>query len=272
MRYFSSPLQKKIVEKIQCSSQLLFLLDYDGTLSPIVSKPQESRLKRSTQTVLKALTKNSRFTLGIITGRSVQQIKRLTGLKKVIIAGNHGLQLWSPKLKERYNRAAGFKYRIKEMKRVLHGLEEKFTGSYLEDKKISLAYHYRLTNPSLYSKIKTEFFERIDPWVKGQKIRVLEIKKGWEVLPPILWDKGKAVKWILTRCPKTTLSFFIGDDVTDEAAFKALASKGVSIRVGRKKSSAAQYFLKNVPEVEKFLFTLADSGKKQFQRGSNHGT
>ena len=268
MRYFSASLQKKIVEKIQCSSHILLLLAYDGTLSPIVSTPQEARLKSSTQTVLKALTKNSRFTIGIITGRSVQQIKRLLGLKKVIIGGNHGLQLWSPKLKDRYNLAEGFKYRIKEMKQELKPLQEKFPGSFLEDKKISLAYHYRLTNPSLYSRIKTEFFERIDPWVKGQKIHVLEIKKGWEVVRPILWDKGKAVKWILARHPKETFPIFIGDDVTDESAFKALASKGVSIRVGRKKSSAAQYFLKNVPEVEKFLVTLANTGKQQFQIGS----
>lgn len=258
MRYLDAAISKTIIKKIKRCSNVLLLLDYDGTLTPIVSKPQDARLNSSTQSILKTLTRNSKFTVGIITGRSVKQMKRFVKLNPALIAGTHGLELWSPNLKDRYNHALKFKKKMRKLKRNLKFLERKFAGSALEDKEISLAYHYRLTNPALRSKIKIEFFRLLYPWIKKGEIKILEIKKGWEILPPIPWDKGKAVQWILSQRPKNTTSLFIGDDTTDESAFKAVNAKGISIRVGQKKDSAANHFLKNVREVERFLSRLAN--------------
>lgn len=272
MRYFKSSIREKMAGIIGGCSHALLLLDYDGTLTPIVSKPGEAKLRSTVLECLKALAQRKLFTVGVITGRSVAQMKHLLPVKNVLIAGNHGLELMSPNKRVSYHYGSEFVNRIKEIKSILQPLEEKFPGSYLEDKEISIAYHFRLANPNLSVEIKNDFFRAILPWVKKRKIRVLKIKKGWEVLPPIQWDKGNAVFWILNQYPKTTFSLFVGDDLTDESAFKAMNPYGVTIRVGKKKGSSAQYFVKNVYEVEKFLSALADKSQRQSAKQSNYGT
>lgn len=268
MRYLDAAISKTIIKKIKRCSNVLLLLDYDGTLTPIVSKPQDAQIKSSTQSILKTLTKNLRFSVGIITGRSIEQMKRFLSLDNVLIAGTHGLELWGPNVKDRYNHALKFKKKMRKLKTNLKPLERKFAGSCVEDKKISIAYHYRLTNPALHSKIDMEFFKLTFPWIKKGEIKILEIKKGWEILPPIPWNKGKAVQWLLSHRHKNTFPLFIGDDVTDETAFKAVNSKGISIRVGRKKDSAAKYFVKSTREVAGLLGALAkiDQGQSKWKK------
>jgi trehalose-phosphatase len=79
-----------------------------------------------------------------------------------------------------------------------------------------------------------------------------------EVRPPVDWDKGKVVMWLLARQQfasegKQVLPVYIGDDLTDEDAFKAIKNKGITIFVGEPKVSHAQYYLKNVNEVAEFI-------------------
>ncbi|MEW6118428.1 MAG: trehalose-phosphatase [Nitrospirota bacterium] len=78
-------------------------------------------------------------------------------------------------------------------------------------------------------------------------------KKVLELLPDIMWDKGSAVLWILRRLEDVHLPVYVGDDVTDENAFRAIGNKGITIRVGTSKKTCAQYYLKTSREVQRLL-------------------
>jgi trehalose-phosphatase len=78
-------------------------------------------------------------------------------------------------------------------------------------------------------------------------------KKVLELAPNIPWDKGKAALFILQELKRNYLPIYVGDDATDEAAFKALNEDGVTIRVGKSKKTAAKYYLKGQWEVSRFL-------------------
>jgi trehalose-phosphatase len=82
-----------------------------------------------------------------------------------------------------------------------------------------------------------------------------------EVRPAVEWSKGKAALWLLSKQKshlrgRPILPIYIGDDVADEEAFKALKNKGLTIFVGKPKKSHAKYYLKNTREVSKFLIRL----------------
>ncbi|PIZ13225.1 MAG: trehalose-phosphatase, partial [Elusimicrobia bacterium CG_4_10_14_0_8_um_filter_37_32] len=81
---------KTILRKIKKSNKILLFLDYDGTLTPIVSKPEAAVLSHRTKKILKILSNDCRFILVVITGRSVSDIKKLVGINRIIYIGNHG--------------------------------------------------------------------------------------------------------------------------------------------------------------------------------------
>jgi alpha,alpha-trehalase len=97
---------------------------------------------------------------------------------------------------------------------------------------------------------------------RHRELRRIDGKKVYELLPDIDWDKGKAVLWLLQAVELergNALPIFIGDDRTDEDAFRALESRGVGILVSEQpQTTAASYWLKDPVEVERFLRALTD--------------
>ena len=107
------------------------------------------------------------------------------------------------------------------------------------------------------------FNEITDPYIVRSKIKINSGKKVYEIRPPIMWDKGKVALWLLARQQfllerNKILPVYIGDDVTDEDAFKALKKKGLTIFVGERASSEAEYYLKTTEEVAEFLRLIFD--------------
>ena len=84
---------------IRTASHILLLSDYDGTLSPIASRPEEAILPPEVREQLYALTKKPAFRVGIISGRSLSEVKALVGIEGIYYAGNHGLEMEGPGLK-----------------------------------------------------------------------------------------------------------------------------------------------------------------------------
>jgi trehalose-phosphatase len=91
------------------------------------------------------------------------------------------------------------------------------------------------------------------------KIAIRPGKKVLEITPPIRWNKGKAIQWVLAHeRPEKKIVFPIaaGDDISDETAFAAVAAKGFSVLVGKPRQSAADYYVKNTEELREFLRLL----------------
>lgn len=231
-------------------------LDYDGTLTPIVSTPDKAVLSFENRRLLKRLIKNPLYKIAIISGRALKDVKKKVGISGMVYVGNHGLEIEGPKIK--FESPASLRYKT-ILQHIRDDLQRKLSvikGAFVEDKGLSLAVHYRLVDRSQIPKIKTILHEATIPYIVRDKIKIKLGKKVFEIRPALDCNKGKVVLWLLARWRfgfKDILPVYLGDDATDEDAFAVLRNKGITIFVGKPKKSNAQYYLKNTQEVKYFL-------------------
>jgi trehalose 6-phosphate phosphatase len=250
---------------IEAVPHFLFLSDYDGTLTPIVSRPEEAVLSPEVREKLYALAQKPTSSVGIISGRSLAELRSMVAIEGIYYAGNHGLEIEGHGLKFVSQPAEIARAMIKDLAQQLSAVLSSVEGVVIEDKGLSLSLHYRLVRKG-EENLVAEVFQRVtSPPLSEGKIRVTSGKKVWEVRPPIDWHKGKAVE-VIAREIKTLrkleqlLAIYLGDDTTDEDAFRVVQRPaGWSIFVGEENpSSSADYFLDSTNEVEKFLSRLLE--------------
>lgn len=245
--------------KQNISNRYIFLfLDYDGTLTPIVESPEKAAISPQIKALLKRLSRNTKFKLAIISGRSLKDIKKMVGLENIIYSGNHGLEIEGPKIKFKSSASPQYKTILKQIKDSLNAKLFGIKGIFIEDKGLTLSIHYRLVDKKQIPKVKTIFHEATIFYLLRNKIKIKPGKMVFEIRPPVEWDKGKVVLWLLARQKfalgeRSFIPIYIGDDKTDEDVFGVLKNKGLTIFVGQPRASYAQYYLKNTEEVGEFL-------------------
>ncbi len=264
----------EIVRRVRAANAILLFLDYDGTLTPIVARPETAVLSPRARQILKRISHHNLFKLAIVSGRSLQQIKALVGLDNVTYAGNHGLEIeyfsGTDVSSERDSKttvfvhpvAQEFQPEVTKLERRLRDKLAGFDGVLLENKGLTLSLHYRLARQEAVHKIRRLFFEALEYGDASPRFRVTEGKKVLEVRPPVEWNKGKAVEWLLEiYATPQSLAIFAGDDITDEDAFQALHKVGgISVFVGEHTtSSTANYRLNSPEELHFWLEKLVDT-------------
>ena len=256
MKYLFSQFSK--IKELLSNKFVLLLLDYDGTLTPIVQTPSKAIIHKDTKGLLEKLSRSPYCKIGIISGRKLEDIKNIVGIDNIIYAGNHGLEIQGPKIKFESQVSPRLKSIMRnvatDMKKQLSSIK----GALVEDKGLTLSVHYRLVSKKDMLAFEKIVSKIINPYIVGDKIKVNPGKKVYEIKSPVKWDKGKVVLWFLARQQfilgeKNVLPIYIGDDITDEDAFKALKRKGLTVFVGKPGNSKADYYLKNTEEVTKFL-------------------
>lgn len=245
---------------------IYLFFDYDGTLTPIVETPEKAIIFQETQELLKKLSKNPKCKIAIISGRALKDIKGLIGLKGIIYAGNHGLEIEGPKIKFEAQVSPRLKSIIRHINDDLVTKVSGIKGAFVEDKGLTISVHYRLVDKEDVPLLQNIITEIINPYIVRGKIKINPGKKVYEIKPPLNWDKGKVVLWILARQQfaqgdEKVFPIYIGDDITDEDAFKALKDRGLTILVGEPGASKAHYYLKNTEEVIRFLRQILDLKK-----------
>jgi trehalose 6-phosphate phosphatase len=239
-------------------------LDSDGTLTPIVDRPEDAIISESMREAVRGLA--GRCPVCVVSGRDRRVVQELMGVDDLIVAGSHGFDIWSPAGGEiQREEGAGFADLLEEVDERLHREMGPIEGALIEPKKTSVAAHYRLVS------------EEERPRIKGIVDAVLEEHPGelkvtpgkmvYEIQPNVEWDKGKAVLYLLEALgldSDDVVPMYLGDDITDENAFEALATRGIGVFVGRAddpevagRTTSADYVLHTVKEVEQFLDTLA---------------
>ncbi|MDD5355407.1 MAG: trehalose-phosphatase [Candidatus Omnitrophica bacterium] len=251
-------LQRKIRNKY-----LFIFLDYDGTLTPIVETPQKAVISKETKDLLRVLARAPRCKIAVISGRSLRDIKKKVGLKKIIFVGNHGLEIEGRKIKHVNMLSLRYRSLLRKIKRDLEKNLACVKGVILEDKGLSFTVHYRLVESGDIPKVKSIFKEATELLSLKNKIKAKTGKMIFEVSPPLEWNKGKAALWLLARHKfsskeKMILPIYIGDDRTDEDAFKVLNRNGITVFVGNPRSSHAEYYLKDTKEVNRFIKKTID--------------
>lgn len=246
------------VEKKFENSYIMLFLDCDGTLAPIAESPEKARIPADVKKLLKKVSGDPSCKVAIISGRSLEDIKRLVGVNGLIYSGNHGLEIEGPGIKFKPLSLMGVKSVSKYIGNKLRHRLSPIKGVLIEDKGLSLSVHYRMAERKDEARIKALFFGAVRAHIIKKEITVMLGKKVFEVRPRIKWDKGKAALWLFARQKfllknKPVLPVYMGDDVTDEDAFKALRGKGITVSVGRQPLSQAEYYIKDTGESKKVI-------------------
>jgi trehalose-phosphatase len=238
------------------SDRLGVFLDYDGTLTPIVSHPQDAWLTDSMRQTLRALAGS--VPVAVLSGRDLHDVRRRVDIDGIVYAGSHGFDIAGAGGLRRQLGAAYLPVLDMAEAELREALDE-IPGAQLERKYFSVAAHYRNVNTNDAFKV-VQSVEAVA--AKHCELRRIDGKKVYELLPRIDWDKGKAVMWLLEALGlerENVRPIFIGDDKTDEDAFRVLKERGVGILVSDElQPTSATYSLKNPSEVERFLQKIAD--------------
>jgi trehalose 6-phosphate phosphatase len=239
-----------IEHRISSASRLALLLDFDGTLSPIVPNPDDAQIDPEVYATLQALSTRPDFNIGIVSGRALSDVRKRVDLKGAIYVGNHGLEIETESVCFRQPEAESLRRELKclylQLKLALSDTE----GLEIEDKGVTLSVHFRRVPPEMHDWIRSVTFSTVARW---HSFVCREGKMVLDIRPQLGWDKGRAVKYIMHELlPASALPVYVGDDVTDEDAFAAIP-EGITIKVGGLAESEAQFLLPDVAAVRHFL-------------------
>jgi trehalose 6-phosphate phosphatase len=245
---------KHVQEIARRSDHPAIFLDYDGTLTPIVSHPENALLSDSMRQALQALILQA--PVAILSGRDLDDVRQRVNIGAILYAGSHGFDIAGPR-GLRKEMAAEFLPKLDMVEKELGTQLVGIAGADVERKRFSIAAHYRNVNESDLPKVERAVSEVA---ARHRDLRKLDGKKVYELLPDIDWDKGKAVQWLLENLGLDCANgrpIYVGDDRTDEDAFRALGQRGVGILVSEQpRPTAASYSLKDPAEVGRFLREL----------------
>jgi trehalose-phosphatase len=235
-------------------NRLAIFLDYDGTLTPIVSHPEQAVLSTSMRQTLRKL---ATAPVAILSGRDLDDVRQRVGISEIVYAGCHGFDIAGPGgLRKQV--AAEFLPDLDAAEKELRETLDKIAGARVERKRFSLGAHYRHVDAQNVAALQRAVRAVA---ARHRALRTSEGKKVYELQPDVDWDKGKALVWILESLKATNrFPIYIGDDLTDEDAFRAVAElRGAGILVSEQpRPTAAGYLLRNPGEVEHFLRALAE--------------
>jgi trehalose-phosphatase len=244
-------------------TRLLFLSDYDGTLADFDPDPTIPRPSPRTAELLSKLAARTELSLGIVSGRRIADLRTRTQLpSRVYLAGLHGMEIEIGSRRWQHPDLDDARQYVRMLYERLDDVHDVVEGLVLEDKHASVAVHVR----AVRSDLRAAAIERADrcaeEWLTAGRLRRLTGSHVVEYLPNIAAHKGEATQWIIedveTCCAQPTWTVFVGDDVTDEDAFRAIG-KGLGVVVGSREETDAGQRVADTREVEALLEWLLAS-------------
>lgn len=238
------------------TKKLAVFLDYDGTLTPIVEDHTKAFLSDAMRDAIAALAECC--TVGIVSGRDLAHLKDFVGLDGVLYAGSHGFDISTPNhgpdtYKDGEPYLADLDMAEREIADAVAGID----GVSLERKRFAIAVHFR--------NVAEADAGRVEAAVDAVLARHDRLKKGFgkkifELQPRLDWDKGTALGWLIDTLGLDragVMIVYIGDDLTDENAFRALNTGDLGIVVGEDdRETLASHRLETTEEVRRFLRVL----------------
>jgi trehalose 6-phosphate phosphatase len=241
---------------------LVLLLDFDGTLAPIVDHADDAAMPPATRAALERLRAMPGVAVAIVSGRGLADVRARAALDGVPYAGNHGMEIEGAGPLRIHPEARAARPSLEAVAAWLAPRLPAVPGAFLEDKGLTLSVHYRLAEPGAGPRIRALAEEAT---AGRTDVALTEGKKVLEVRPRVDWHKGRAVAFLLAhlRPPRGAPVLYLGDDRTDEDAFRALAEggRGEGVLVAEAPGeTAAGAWLRSPDEVGALLLALADGG------------
>lgn len=261
------------IATVAAARRVAVLLDFDGTLSAIVSDPDAATLVERAADALTALA--AQCDVAVLSGRDLADVASRVGLPGIWYAGSHGFESTAPDgTRQQYEAAVSA---VDVLGRAATELRQRFAhidGVRVEHKRFAVAVHYRNAAPEAVREVTATVH------TVGQRsgLRVTAGRKVVELRPGIAWDKGTMLESILHRIaqPDPVMPIYIGDDLTDEDAFDAVRDNGVGIVVRHDEDgdrpSAARFALDCPDAVRQFLDRLAQELAAARDQSSNPWT
>jgi trehalose 6-phosphate phosphatase len=263
----------EIRPQLEQAKIILPMTDYDGTLTPIVERPELATISGRLRGLLKMIAEQPNIKLCIISGRSKQDIKGKVGLEMIYYGGNHGLEIEGPSFDYVNPSAKKARPLMQALFQELRVLLKRTEGVLLEDKGLSLTVHYRLVPKKKLPEVKEELEKMLVRSAGRAGISLTRGQMAFELRPANDWGKGSAMQLLIRELKldeknSGLVPIYIGDDLTDEDAFKVLESerRGISIAVGNLvKDTCARYRLESPSEVISFMGLLLKSAENGFR-------
>lgn len=244
----------------RASGHLVLLLDFDGTLAPIVDRPELAAMPDATRRALDRLMAMNGVTIAVVSGRGLADVRERAAIPRIAYAGNHGMEIEGAGLHRIHPEAAAARPELEAVAATIEPALEGIDGAFLEDKGLTLSIHYRLA-PDHAEEVREIVLEAAGG---RSALEVFEGKMIVEVRPRVEWHKGRAVLFLLEqmRPPEGAPVLYLGDDRTDEDAFRALANRGgaaegILIAQQPSSESAASSYLRDPAEVGALFEALA---------------
>jgi alpha,alpha-trehalose-phosphate synthase [UDP-forming]/trehalose-phosphatase len=244
--------------RIGQAQRVAAIFDFDGTLTPLVDRPEDAVLPPQVRSLLARIAAHRRALVAVLSGRSLADLEARVGLDGICYAGHHGLQTsdpaWGPPPESvACTLLAGC---CATLRRRLAAI----AGAVMEDKGITATVHYRHVPPAMVPEVERIVLEEVSRLSPGQVV----VRRGvmaLELLPDLQWDKGRAVHALLAHAlgpdwPARAVVVYAGDDHTDEDAFAALGNHGITVKVGPG-PTAAHYRVRGPEEIPRLLELLA---------------
>lgn len=222
--------QRRLAPWLAGRRAVAVLLDYDGTLTPIVKRPDLAVLSRKARLALEQAARNPYLDVTIVTGRGLDDIRERVGMPGFTFVANHGFDIEGPGVELHHADAEANAEAVTAAVDDLERLD--VPGALVEAKGATVSFHFRGVAPGEQRSAR----QRAERAIRRRKLRVTRGKMVVEGRPPVDWDKGTATIWVLTNrhgadWPSRVRALYIGDDATDEDAFRSLRGLGRSIRV-----------------------------------------
>lgn len=246
------------------TSRPAIFLDYDGTLTPIVSRPDQAVIPPETQEVVQALA--NRYPTTVVSGRGREDVTRLVGVDGLNYAGSHGYDIEAASLGDdgesqpiRHEVAEDVLPLIEDLTTRLEEELAEVEGTVVEPKRFTVAVHYRMVAEAEVDRVEEVVTTAV---ADHPELRVADGKKVFEIRPDLDWDKGKAILWLqeaLGLDGDDVMPLYVGDDTTDEDAFRILGEQGLGVVVTDvPRPTHAGYQLQDTVEVREFLRRIAE--------------
>ncbi|HMG34259.1 MAG TPA: bifunctional alpha,alpha-trehalose-phosphate synthase (UDP-forming)/trehalose-phosphatase [Blastocatellia bacterium] len=262
-----------VCQSFQSAHQRLLLLDYDGTLVPYATRPEDANPPRSLLELLESLASQENTTVVLISGRSRADLGMWFGSdSKLWLAAEHGAMLRSPQsndwqthtiLQPNNPQSNERRHRILS---VLEHFTDRTPGSFIEEKECSLVWHYRMSDPEFGEWLAHELVANLDQMLADTELRAVHGHKSVEIRP--LWaHKGQILSRLEGRIPVPDFILAAGDDRTDEDLFAELPTSAWTIHIGSSQSRA-RYRLHSSYQMVQLLQSLSlkkTVGSRQFR-------
>jgi trehalose-phosphatase len=247
-----------IVSAYRRGVRLALLFDYDGTLTPIVDNPARARLEPPTLRLLKQLALHPRVSVGIISGRSLDDLQGLVDVPGLYSAGTSGLELDLQGVRLTLPAAEPYRILLQEVAGQLGRLTGAYPGAWVEYKGLGLTLHYRSVARHQCRALLEEADRKLGPY--ADRLQNVQGAMAWEITPAVPWNKGSALRLILESIGPPVVPVYAGDGANGEEAIAATIDLGgVALGIGAEAPASVHLRLRDPADLVSFLGCLEEA-------------